>query len=155
MFKIHLICHEKKNKILNVSEETKIETIKKQYGNEDIELIYNGTILEDNCKLIDFSIKNETNIYVIKLNTRTLLEKRRDDQAYLIENFMSILNQFNQVSQGIQNNSSVSDGMTNSYENENDTLVSMGFTDRSENHSLLVEQNGNVETVVTILLGLM
>ena len=92
MFKLHLICQGKKNKILNVSEETTIETIKKQNGNEDIELIHNGTILEDNCKLIDFGIRNETNIYVIKLNTRTLIEKRQDDQTYLIENFMSILN---------------------------------------------------------------
>jgi hypothetical protein len=152
MFKLHLICQGKKNKILNVSEETTIESIKKQNGNEDIELIFNGTILEDNCKLINFGIQNETNIYVIKLNTRTLLEKRHDDQSYLIENFMSILNQLNTSS---QNNVSAEDGTINSYEIENDTLVSMGFTDRTENHSLLVIQNGNIETVVTILLGLM
>ena len=42
MFKLQLICQGKKNKVLNVSEETTIETIKKKYGNEDIELIYNG-----------------------------------------------------------------------------------------------------------------
>jgi hypothetical protein len=150
MFKLHLICHGKKNKILNVSEETVIETIKKKNGNEDIELIYNGTILEDNCKLIDFGIQNETNIYVIKLNTRTLLEKRQVDQTYFIENFMSIFNHLNTSS---QNNPSVLDGTINSYETENNTLVSMGFTDRTENHSLLVIQNGNIETVVNILLG--
>jgi hypothetical protein len=149
MFKLHLICQGKKNKIVNVLEESTIETIKKQYGNEDIELIYNGTILEDNCKLIDFGIRNETNIQVIKLNTRSLHEKRQDDQAYLIENFMSILNQLS------INNSSVSNGITNNYESENDTLVAMGFTDRSENHSLLVLQNGNIETVINILLGQM
>ena len=149
MFKINLICPGKKKKILNVSEETKIENIKKQNGNDDIELIYNGLILEDSCKLTDFGIKNETNIYVIKLNTRSLLEKKRDDQSYLIENFMSILNQLNQSSQNILNSTN---GALNSYENENDILVSMGFTDRSENHSLLVLQNGNIETVVNILL---
>jgi uncharacterized UBP type Zn finger protein len=65
---------------------------------------------------------------------------------------MSILNQLNTSS---QNNVSAEDGTINSYEIENDTLVSMGFTDRTENHSLLVIQNGNIETVVTILLGLM
>jgi hypothetical protein len=65
---------------------------------------------------------------------------------------MSILNQLNKSS---QNNVSAEDGTINSYEIENDTLVSMGFTDRTENHSLLVIQNGNIETVVTILLGLM
>ena len=152
MFKLHLVCQGKKNKVLNVSEETTIETIKKKYGNEDIELIYNGTILEDNCKLIDFAIHNETNIQVIELNTRTLLEKRQDDQTNLIENFMSILNQLNTSS---QNNSSVGYGPINSYETENDTLISMGFTDRLENHSLLVLHNGNIETVVNILLGQM
>ena len=152
MFKLHIICQGKKNKILNVSEETTIETIKKQNGNQDIELIYNGTILEDNCKLIDFGIQNETTIYVVKLNTRTLLEKRQDDQTNLIENFMSILNQLNQNS---QNNVIAPDETINQYEAENDILVSMGFTDRSENHSLLVMQNGNIEIVVTILLGRM
>ena len=150
MFKLQLICQGKKNKVLNVSEETTIETIKKKYGNEDIELIYNGTILEDNCKLIDFAIHNETNIQVIKLNTRTLLEKRQDEQTNLIDNFMSILNQLNTSS---QNNSSVGYQPINSYETENDTLIAMGFTDRSENHSLLVLHNGNIETVVNILLG--
>jgi hypothetical protein len=63
---------------------------------------------------------------------------------------MSIFNHLNTSS---QNNPSVLDGTINSYETENNTLVSMGFTDRTENHSLLVIQNGNIETVVNILLG--
>ena len=147
MFHIHLICKGKKNKIINVSDQTTIESIKKKNGNDDIELIYNGKILEDNCKLIEYSISNEANIHVIWLNTRTLIERKLDEQNYLVESFMSILTQLN------QSNSINDEREIPNYENEIENLVSMGFTNRIENQSLLSIHNGNIETVINILLG--
>ena len=54
-------------------------------------------------KLFDYGIENEAYIFVIKVNTKTLLEDRQNQQNLLLDNFMSILNQFN-ITGGVLNN---------------------------------------------------
>jgi hypothetical protein len=138
MFDIELIYYDLKQKTLIVSEQTGINFIKKKTGKDEnsIELIYNGIILEDDKKLIDYEIKKNTNIYVVVFNNNLNLEiDTIQNQLAYIDNFIHIINNFN-----------------NNYLNELSTLNSMGFTNNNRNISLLTLYQGNIESVISILL---
>lgn len=138
MFDIELIYPDLKQKTLIVSEQTSIEFIKKKTGKHDnkIELIYNGNILEDDKKLIDYEIKKTTTIYVVIFNNNTINQiDSIQNQLNYIDNFINIINNFN-----------------NQYISELNTLNSMGFTNRNRNISLLTLYQGNLESVISFLL---
>ena len=146
MFDIQLVGPGNKTKTLIVNEQTTIDFLKRKSGvDENVELIYNGQIMEDGTRLIDYGIKNEVYIFVIKINTKTLLEDRQNQQNLLLDNFMSILNQFN-ITGGTINNLA-QPIQRNSFQNELDILESMGFSNRVQNQALLTLYNGNVEIV--------
>jgi len=139
MFEIELIYTDLKTKpkTLVVSEQTTIYLIKKKSGNDEnnIELIYNGYILEDDLKLSDYKINNTTNLYVVIIDNCKPKEIKQNIQVDFLDTFINILNSFNFQ-----------------YENELNTLNSMGFTDRNRNISLLTLYQGNIEAVIFILL---
>jgi hypothetical protein len=139
MFEIELIYTDLKTKpkTLVVSEQTTIYFIKKKSGNDEnnIELIYNGYILEDDLKLSDYKINNTTNLYVVIIDNCKPKEIKQNIQVDFLDTFINILNSFNFQ-----------------YENELNTLNSMGFTDRNRNISLLTLYQGNIEAVIFILL---
>ena len=155
MFDIQLVGPGNKTKTLIVTNHTSIDFLKKKSGqDENIELIYNGQIMEDGMRLIDYGIENEAYIFVIKVNTKTLLEDRQNQQNLLLNNFMNIFNQFN-ITGGVLNNQAQEPIQRNSFQNELDLLESMGFDNRVQNQALLTLYNGNVELVADILLGQM
>jgi hypothetical protein len=138
MFDIELIYPDLKQKTLIVSEQTAIEFIKKKTGKDDnkIELIYNGNILENDKKLIDYEIKKTTTIYVAIFNNTTTIEiDSIQSQLNYIDNFINIINNFN-----------------TQYISELNTLNSMGFTNRNRNITLLTLYQGNLESVISFLL---
>jgi hypothetical protein len=137
MFDIQLLSHGYKPKKLIVSDNTKIHFIKQKSGfnNCNVELIYNGEILEEDRRLIDYNINNDACIFVIKLNSKTLQEIKESNNLQLIDSFINIINQYN-----------------NQYENELVLLESMGFFDHTRNTSLLTLYNGNIELVASALL---
>lgn len=145
MFDIQLVSSDNKKKTLIVSHQTSVEFLKKKSGiDENVELIFNGEILEDGMRLSDYGIKEESHIYVINVNTKTIIEDSQTQQNLMINNLLNILNQYN---------ASVQSSEINRYQNELDILESMGFTDRAQNQTLLTIYNGNVEVVTGILLG--
>jgi hypothetical protein len=139
MFEIELIYSDLKTKpkTLFVSEQTNIYFIKKKTGNDEnnIELIYNGHILEDDFKLLDYQIKNTTNLYVVNIDNSKPKEIKENIQIDLLDTFINILNSFNFQ-----------------YENELNILNNMGFVNRNRNISLLTLYQGNIETVISIIL---
>jgi hypothetical protein len=137
MFDIELIYPDLKQKTLIVSEQTSICFIKKKSGfhENNIELIYNGNILEDDKKLLDYEIKNSATLYVMNLTNITSIEMNQNSQIELIDTFINIINSFN-----------------HQFVNELTTLESMGFSDRNRNISLLTLYQGNIELVISILL---
>ena len=137
MFDIQLLSPGYKPKKLLVSDNTRILFIKEKSGfnNSNVELIYNGEILEEDRRLIDYNIKCDACIFVIKINSKTLQEIKDSSHLQLIDSFINIINQYN-----------------NQYENELVLLESMGFYDRTRNTSLLTLYNGNVELVTGALL---
>jgi hypothetical protein len=137
MFDIQLLSPGLRPKKLLVSDHTRIHFIKEKSGfnNDDVELIYNGQILEEDCRLIDYNINNDDTIFVIKLNSKTLHEIKESNNLQLIDSFINIINQYN-----------------NQYEDELVLLESMGFYNRIRNRSLLTLYNGNVELVASALL---
>lgn len=138
MFDIELIYPDLKKKTLIVSEQTAIEFIKKKTAKDynKIELIYNGNILENDKKLIDYQIKDTTTIYVVIFNNNTINEiDSIQSQLDCIDNFINIINNLN-----------------NQYISELNTLNTMGFTNRNRNISLLTLYQGNLESVISVLL---
>ncbi len=145
MFDIQLVSSDNKKKTLIVSHQTSVEFLKKKSGiDQNVELIYNGEIMEDGMRLGDYGIKEESHIYVININTKTIIEDRQTQQNLMINNLLNILNQYN---------ASLQSSEINRFQNELDILESMGFTDRAQNQTLLTIYNGNVEAVAGILLG--
>ena len=138
MFDIELIYPDMKQKTLIVSEQTAIDFIKKKTGKDDnnIELIYNGNILENDKKLIDYQIKKPTTLYVVIFNNNTINQiDSIQNQLNYIDNFINIINNFN-----------------SQYNSELNTLNSMGFSNRNRNLSLLTIYQGNLESVISVLL---
>jgi len=139
MFDIELIYPDlKQRKTLIVSEQTEISFIKKKTGKDEnkIELIYNGNILEDEKKLLDYGIKKNITIYVVIFNINLNFEQDIiGNQLQYLDNFIHIINNIN-----------------NQYVNELSTLNSMGFTDNQRIIYLLTLYQGNIESVISILL---
>ena len=139
MFEIDLIYIDLKTKpkTVFVSEQTNIYFIKKKTGKDEnnIELIYNGHILEDDLKLSDYEINNATNLYVVNIDNSKPKEIKENVQIDLLDTFINIINSFNFQ-----------------YENELNILHNMGFSNRNRNISLLTLYQGNIETVISIIL---
>ena len=139
MFEIELIYIDLKTKpkTVFVSEQTNIYFIKKKTGKDEnnIELIYNGHILEDDLKLSDYEINNATNLYVVNIDNSKPKEIKENVQIDLLDTFINIINSFNFQ-----------------YENELNILHNMGFSNRNRNISLLTLYQGNIETVISIIL---
>lgn len=139
MFEIELIYMDLKTKpkTVFVSEQTNIYFIKKKTGKDEnnIELFYNGHILEDDLKLVDYEINNTTNLYVVNIDNSKPKEIKENIQIDLLDTFINIINSFNFQ-----------------YENELTILHNMGFTNRNRNISLLTLYQGNIETVISIIL---
>jgi hypothetical protein len=137
MFDIELIYPDLRQKSLIVSDQTIITFIKKKTGFDEttVELIYNGNILEDDKKLLDYDIRNTVSIFVVNLKNKSIFEIQENNQLELIDTFINLINNFN-----------------HQYVNELNTLNTMGFTNQNRNNTLLTLYQGNIESVISILL---
>lgn len=147
MFDIELVSNKNKPKSLIVSGSTKIDFIKKKYGSdENIEIIYNGHILEDDACLQDYDIMDDARLFVIFLNTHNGPTQGGSDSGNeLITSLISILNAYN-------NDNAAASANNRNYESELNQLEVMGFGDREHNRRLLLLYDGNIEDTISALL---
>lgn len=143
------------------------DTLNKNIKNKmspDIELIYNGEILEDDDTIGKSNIRVDDTIYAF-YNTNNIKSIELIDifqniiQSYTQNNEIPINHYTNIISsimniQSDQNSLPLENNNINQYTNELDILSSLGFENRDENRLLLQLYNGNVDYVANLLLGI-
>jgi hypothetical protein len=153
---------------LIVTNDTLIENIRKKIG-ENIELIYDGNILDDDAILGGIgSIENNSVLYAFYT-----VEPRTHDLIDIFQNILETytqpnnipLNHYNNILNSIININSTNNRsvITNSnynshnsninlYTTQLETLINLGFNNNDENLLLLQLYNGDVNQVANILL---
>jgi hypothetical protein len=130
----------------------------------DIELIYNGEILEDDDTIGKSNIREEDTIYAFynthnKKGTelidifQNIIQTYTQNTEIPINHYTNILTSIMNI-QSDQNNIPLDGNIINQYTNELDILSSLGFENRDENLLLLQLYNGNVDYVANLLLGI-
>ena len=151
---------------LIVTHDTLIENIRKKIG-ENIELIYDGNILDDEDILGEIgSIDNNSIIYAFYT-----VEPKTHDLIDIFQNILETytqpnnipLNHYNNILNSIINiNSTNNRSVISNYNSQNsninlyttqlETLTNLGFNNNDENLLLLELYNGDVNQVANLLL---
>ena len=173
-FNIEIEIDGKKTQQLLVSNNTLLENIRNKIG-ENIELIYQGNILDDGTTICDIGI-NENDSVIYAFYTVDTVDNKTHDLIDIFQNILETYTQpnglplghyhniFNSImnihSSNNRNTVSNSDANTNNNTNNNinaydvelDTLRNLGFDNDNENLLLLQLYNGNVNYVANLLL---
>ena len=161
-FKINIELQGRR-KTLVVTNDTLNKNIKSKMTT-DIELIYNGEILEDDDTIGKSNIREEDTIYAFynthnKKGTelidifQNIIQTYTQNTEIPINHYTNILTSIMNI-QSDQNNIPLDGNIINQYTNELDILSSLGFENRDENLLLLQLYNGNVDYVANLLLGI-
>jgi hypothetical protein len=166
-FNIDIDIEGKKTQQLLVTPDTLLQNIRNKIG-ENIELIYQGTILEDDLTLKDIGIlDNNSTIYAFyTVDTKThdlinifqsIIETYTQPNDLPFNHYNNILNSIMNIhSTNNRNQSTNSDASANlnnnNYNNELESLRNLGFDNDAENILLLQLYNGNVDYVANLLL---
>jgi len=161
-FNINIEVDGKKTQPLLVTNDTLLKNIRNKLG-DDIELIYNGNILDDNVTIAEIGL-DETHNIIYAFN---IVDTKSTDLLNIFQNILQSytqsgdipLNHYNNIFASMMNlqsppiNSNLNSNVNNTYSNELDTLASLGFENRAENLILLQLYNGNVDYVADLLLS--
>jgi len=156
-FNINIEVDGKKTQSLLVTKDTLLSNIRNKFG-ENIEMIYNGNILDDDSTLGTIGLDEHNIIYAFHT-----VDTKSTDLINIFQNIIQTytqsgnipLNHYNNIFTSMMNMQPTHNisNSNNSYTNELDTLSSLGFDNRDENLILLQLYNGNVDYVADLLLG--
>ena len=167
-FNIEIEIDGKKTQQLLVTYDTLLENIRNKIG-DNIELIYDGTILDDDATIRDIGISENNSViyafYTVDTKTHDLIDIFQNIlETYTQPNNIPY-NHYNNILNSIMNihstnnrnstdnaNLNVNNNNINSYTNELETLRNLGFYNDDENLLLLQLYNGNIDYVANLLL---
>ena len=174
-FNIEIEIDGKKTQQLLVTYDTLLENIRNKIG-DNIELIYDGTILDDDATIRDIGISENNSViyafYTVDTKTHDLIDifqniletyTQPNNIPYnhynnILNSIMNIHSTHNQnqvfnytanINENINNNTN---NNTNDYADELVALNNLGFDSNEENRLLLQLYNGNVNYVANLLL---
>jgi len=125
------------NKTVIINKDTTVSYVKDLIEKgADIEMIYKGHILEDDEHFSDYGISEDDKVYYVIL---------KHNINPITNTLLSLFNTF--LGQNIPNQSDIN------YDEQIQTLNNMGFMDDNENKRLLMLFGGDVESVISSLLG--
>jgi hypothetical protein len=167
-FNIQIEIDGKTTQQLIVTNDTLISNIRNKIG-ENIELIYDGNILDDNGILGEIgNISNNSIIYgfyMVEPKTHDLidifqniLETYTQPNNIPLNHYSNILNSIININstnnQSVLGNTNYNSNAVNidSYTTQLDTLINLGFNNNDENLLLLQLYNGDVNQVANLLL---
>lgn len=167
-FYINIEIEGKNKQEILVSKDTLIENIRFKIG-DNIELIYNGNILDNDITIGDLGICDYDSIiygfYTIEPKTQNLLnifqnilELYTQPNTFPGNHYNNIINSMININSTnntylSNNNSNVNYSNVQSYDNELEILANMGFVNVEENILLLRLYNGDINLVTNILIG--
>jgi hypothetical protein len=166
-FNIEIDIEGKKIQQLLVSPDTLLQNVRNKIG-ENLELIYQGNILDDDLTLKDIGILDNSSViyafYTVDNKTHDLinifqniLESYTQPSDLPLNHYNNILNSIINIQTTNNRNQTTNidvnvDTSINNYNTELETLRNLGFDNDYENRLLLQLYNGNVNYVANLLL---
>jgi len=160
-FNINIEIDGNKKQQMLVTNNTLIENIRNKID-DNIELIFNGNILDNHYTIGDLNITNyDCSIYAfysVEPKAQNLINIFQDILEHYIHSNTAPINHYNNIFNTIMNinsnihNSSDINNNIRSYDNELEILTNMGFSNNQENLLLLRLYNGDINQVTNILL---
>jgi hypothetical protein len=143
-FDIDIIIDNDLRKSFVASNQTKVELLKKKINKnvENVEFLFKGDILENDKCLNDYNIIHESIIYCFTIS-KSELSLYNVGSTNAIGNILDIFSQL--LNQNMAQPQDYSEHMI--------TLNNMGFYDNDQNQLLLNLYQGDIELVMTYLLG--